>query len=539
MRATAGFGLALAALVVALVTLAAPAHSAAATAPAVSTGATTAVTATSANVSGTVNPNGGPTTYAFQYGATTAYGSQTTMIPAGSGTNAVAAAATISGLTSDTTYHYRIVATNSAGAIDGGDATFTTAKAPPVVVTGGAASVTTTSAVLSATVNPEAKSTNYQFQYGTTAAYGQQSAAAAVGSGTAPVAVRTTITGLRPGVTYHYRVIATNPDGTSTGADAIVATVGSSPVVSTGAVATVTTGSAVLGGQVNPNGRTTSYAFEYGTTTAYGSQTTFAAAGSSTTSTKVAATISGLAAGTPYHYRLVATNSVGATVGADATFETSAGVLPAGSTLPVVSSALAVTLTATGAQLNGAINPAAARTTWWFEYGTTGAYGLRTSTQTMTGIGARPINFKLFGLAPGTSFHFRLIAQTSTTLYIGPDAVFTTRAATRVAPAGITLRATARAHARGTQVGVSGALALPQSLPASAACNGVVEIAVMRGGDTISLRSAPLRPDCSFSEQVTFAKRRLAGARRLAVAVHFTGNAVLLPTPARRTSVRA
>jgi len=86
---------------------------------------------------------------------------------------------------------------------------------------------------------------------------------------------------------------------------------------------------------------------------------------------------------------------------------------------------------------------------------------------------------------------------------------------------------------------VQGTLAPPSTLAAAAACNGIVEIQVLRGADTISLRSAVLRPDCSYGERVTFTKRRLAGAKRLGIAVHFIGNAALLPTATRRTVVGA
>lgn len=98
------------------------------TAPTVVTGSATGLSATGATLNGTVNPNGGATTYHFEYGPTTAYG---TSVPvpdgsAGSGTSAVAESATISGLTASTTYHFRLVATNSVGATNGADATFTT-----------------------------------------------------------------------------------------------------------------------------------------------------------------------------------------------------------------------------------------------------------------------------------------------------------------------------------------------------------------------------------------------------------------------------
>ena len=99
-----------------------------AVAPVVSTGSASNVTNTGATLNGTVNPEGASTTYKFEYGTTTSYG---TSVPvpdgsAGSGTSAVNESANISNLTASTTYHYRIDATNSAGTTNGSDATFTT-----------------------------------------------------------------------------------------------------------------------------------------------------------------------------------------------------------------------------------------------------------------------------------------------------------------------------------------------------------------------------------------------------------------------------
>jgi hypothetical protein len=100
-------------------------------APAATTGPADAVTTQSATLSGSVNANGAPTSYRFEYGPTTAYGSSTPTVGAGSGTGAVAAAATLSGLSPATTYHYRLVATNGGGATKGTDQTLTTASPPP------------------------------------------------------------------------------------------------------------------------------------------------------------------------------------------------------------------------------------------------------------------------------------------------------------------------------------------------------------------------------------------------------------------------
>ena len=75
--------------------------------------AATGVTTTAAQLNGTVNPNGAATTYHFDYGLTTAYGTSTTGVSAGSGTSDVSASAALSALTPGTTYHYRVVAVNS------------------------------------------------------------------------------------------------------------------------------------------------------------------------------------------------------------------------------------------------------------------------------------------------------------------------------------------------------------------------------------------------------------------------------------------
>jgi hypothetical protein len=77
-------------------------------------------------VTGTVNSQGLATTYLFDYGKTTSYGSKTASKSAGSGTTTVAASTTISSLSPGTTYHYRIVATSSAGTSRGADRSFKT-----------------------------------------------------------------------------------------------------------------------------------------------------------------------------------------------------------------------------------------------------------------------------------------------------------------------------------------------------------------------------------------------------------------------------
>jgi hypothetical protein len=186
--------------------------------PTATTGAASGLGETTATVAGTVDPNGMATTYRFEYGTSSSYGLQTTDQDAGSGTGATDVQAALTGLTSATTYHYRVVATNAAGVDRGADHTFTTAG-PPGASTGSARNVTTTGARLTASVDPNGHPTTYRFEYGTTTGYGKQTASASAGSGASAVSVSASVSGLQPHTRYHYRVVATNAAGTVRGRD--------------------------------------------------------------------------------------------------------------------------------------------------------------------------------------------------------------------------------------------------------------------------------------------------------------------------------
>jgi hypothetical protein len=98
--------------------------------PTVTTGNATTVTQTTAKLNGTIKPNNEPTTWHFEYGTTTAYGTNTPEqgpIAAGSGNTNVSM--DISALAPGTVYHYRLVGTNPSGSIPGKDKTFTTRPA--------------------------------------------------------------------------------------------------------------------------------------------------------------------------------------------------------------------------------------------------------------------------------------------------------------------------------------------------------------------------------------------------------------------------
>jgi streptogramin lyase len=94
--------------------------------PGVVTGAASRIRDTSARVAGSVRPNGQETTYRFEYGRTTAYGSRTPSLGADDGLAARDVAQTITGLRPRTLYHYRLVAINGSDTTRGADRTFTT-----------------------------------------------------------------------------------------------------------------------------------------------------------------------------------------------------------------------------------------------------------------------------------------------------------------------------------------------------------------------------------------------------------------------------
>jgi hypothetical protein len=97
-----------------------------AAAPSATTGAPTRITQVSARLNGTIKPGGQPTSYSFQYGPTTDYGTSTPATDAGAGTTSVHASADLTGLQAGATYHYRVVATNPSGTTPGQDVTLTT-----------------------------------------------------------------------------------------------------------------------------------------------------------------------------------------------------------------------------------------------------------------------------------------------------------------------------------------------------------------------------------------------------------------------------
>ncbi len=288
------------------------------------TAAAGSITESGATLNGTVNANDFSTDVSFEYGLTTAYGTNVASTPVTvTGGSATPVSAAISGLSLGTTYHFRVNGTSSQGTTNGGDMTFTT-NGVPVAVTIAANSINNTGATLKGTMNAFGLSTDVSFDYGLTTAYGTNVAGTPTPvTGGSTTDVSTVIGGLSPGTTYHFRVSGTNSLGTTHGSDLTFTTSALPPTASTFFTGAISSTGATLNGFVNAFGLSTAVSFDYGLTTAYGSNI----AGTPTPvtgngSTVVSAVLSGLSPGATYHYRVKATNSLGTANSSDRTFTT-------------------------------------------------------------------------------------------------------------------------------------------------------------------------------------------------------------------------
>src|SRR5664279_3287353 len=229
--------------------------------PIVVTSSASPIAQTSATLNATVNPNGGTVEDCqFEYGPTESYGSSVPCVslPA-SGESPVAVSASVTGLAANTTYHFRIVATNAGGTSgEGSDQTLKTLPNAPTVVTGSASSIARTSATLNATVNPNGGAvSDCHFQYGTSTSYTASAPCTMPpGSGTSAVAV-SAVAGLGANTTYHFRIVARNEGGTSPGSDQTFTS--SAPAGSVLASQAVNVSAAqiraLLAGQLTPSGK--------------------------------------------------------------------------------------------------------------------------------------------------------------------------------------------------------------------------------------------------------------------------------------------
>jgi hypothetical protein len=225
-------------------------------------------------------------------------------------------------------------------------------------------SVSDTSAQLRGGVYPNGTDTTYWWEYGTDTSYGHKTTSTDIGAGAAPASVANALAGLRPGTTYHYRLVAQNNFGPEYGYDFTLTTSGgtnnssqqgsggsttptppltppattppatgttppsagtsssppTAPAVAMLRVASAGANTANITAAVSTGGSAASYSMQYGNTSALGRRLTGSLAAFST---GLNVTLRNLAPGRTYYVRAVITNAGGSATSATIRFRTS------------------------------------------------------------------------------------------------------------------------------------------------------------------------------------------------------------------------
>jgi hypothetical protein len=410
--------------------------------PTVVTGGTSSLEARSVVLEGTIDPEGVASSYHFEYGTDFTYGSRTPEVGAGTGSSAVAVSTAVGGLDPNLTYHYRLVGSNAAGSIAGVDGSFTTGPAPASVGDSFASEITPRSASIHGTVNPNRAGlansscclTSYLIEYGITTTYGQTAVGADggtlcnffVGCGGSDQPVVAPLSGLEPGTTYHFRVVADNgTGGVQQGPDRTFIT---APAAGGGASG-VTAGRATLTGTINPHGVATSYHFNYGPTSSYGASTPEVEGGSGDGERAVSQGISGLVPDRTYHVQVVATSADGVVrAGGDGVFRTA----PA----PTAAVIGPTGVSTDAATLAGEVNTFGSTGSYHFDvWSLDSSYTVSTPVRPVAGFAsAERVSAALTGLPAGETFAVQLTVSSNDAVGVSDLATFATAAAPRVFP---------------------------------------------------------------------------------------------------------
>ena len=233
----------------------------------------------------------------------------------------------------------------------------------PQATTTAASFVTARTASLNGTVNPNGVATTIRFEYGVQPnVLPNTTAPQDVGSTSGNVDKWASIADLTPDTTYFFRIVATSGSDVISGSVQSFTTLSVKPLIISYGASSVTSTGATLNATVNANGAAANAWFEYGTSENYDNWTVAQDIPLSGGDTTISTTLSGLATGQIYHFRVGAWNTNGITYSADQTFST--GFPP-----PNVITGAASPVSATTATVNGTVNPNGRASGYWIEYG--------------------------------------------------------------------------------------------------------------------------------------------------------------------------
>ena len=326
-----------------------------------------AITSSSALVNIVVNPENLSTTTRVEFSTSPTFASSiltaSPTTPEFSGTDLISANVSLTSLTANTRYHFRIVGVNSAKTFVSPTYIFTTkstTSSAPTVSATGATSVTAYSAQLNGTVNPNGLATEIQIFYSPDSTFASNvktiSGSIYTSYGSTAFNLNSTPINLASDTTYYYKVGAYNSAGFSQSATSTFKTLvapGLAPTISTayldGRMSTV---SQTFTGFVHPQSQATTVTFRYGR------NTTFTLDGgdivlpviTSDTITPVSVVVTGIIPGATYNFRFDAVNDSGKAIGNT--------VLSTGEMImPVIISQSHASITNTGVRFSSSINP--------------------------------------------------------------------------------------------------------------------------------------------------------------------------------------
>lgn len=429
-----------------------------AVAPAVDSESVSGITPFQAFMEAQVNPENEETTYKLEYSSKQAGGElqEATVIALGGapanvfGDQRVAPPyeAPVTGLSPSTRYYFRVIAKNATGETKGNLEEFETPAAEKPVVEGERfIAATSTSDTLEAFLNPKYQGVGCEVQFVTEAKFKASGFSEGVsvagcnfltgfGSGSEPVPFTATLENLEEGAAYEYRIVASNSTGTTETVPALLAR--TVPLVLETMpgpeVSEVTQHTAEIAPTLNPEIEApieATYYLSYGIEKAQGAASVHQNAGSGVSPQTVGPVLlSGLQPGTTYHYAVVVSNGNGVTIGPEHEFTT----LPAETvtTPPAIGPEKAQYIDENGAVIEGEVNPQGQPTTYQVQYGTTGGYGAAAPAapaQLGPFTSSHGVFTALAELAPGTTYHYRIVASNAAGTTYGADQTFTTTGA--------------------------------------------------------------------------------------------------------------
>jgi alpha-tubulin suppressor-like RCC1 family protein len=295
-----------------------------------------------------------------------------------------------------------------------------------------ATAITSSEATLNGTLDTNRLPAVAWFEWGTTTNHGNTTTLQNIPTNATGAFLTASIAGLLPGTTYYCRLVVTNLEDVYYGGEQSFITTDLPHIVPL-AASGITASNATINALVNPNGASTGVAFEYGLTRSYGISTSFTNIGSGRRLVSVSRTVGGLIGGQVYHFRVVATNDVGAAYTADLTFTTS--------TEPEAVTLAASNVGPTSATLNASVRPNTLPTDVIFEHGVTTNLGSVTpATNLAGGTNMVTVAMPVSGLTRLTTYYFRVAASNATGMTRGAIRSFkTTNDVIALPPANVTM----------------------------------------------------------------------------------------------------